>query len=436
MLGEVTTVYVFLIELGSLLLYCYRVFGVRRRIPSTLLMGIACFAVYYAVNKLADNNVAVNIIFGFLVNYVILKLGFKVNVKSAVFHSVLLAGVLTATEFIGILLISGFFGINIADYRSNDVLYAMAAVIAKTLYLISCLVISNFTSREKQHIDHGHSWYLLISPFSSVYIIVLIAKLSLLVDISGTLAYACIGGSVLLFISDIMVFAVYENMQRKSEEIMKVNMERQREDINRDYYAVLDKQNENMHIMVHDIKNHLGVIESIADNDKVTAYIGELCSNIGKYYAVSQLTGNKMLDIIIGKYTALCSKNGLDFNAKALTSNLSFVHDSDISAMVGNLLDNAFEAAKQAENGKIEFSLYTIDGKSCVVSVINTALTAPKCENETLVSAKPDAQAHGYGIKSIKKTAEKYGGSYSWFYDDKNREFHAMVILPIPSASC
>lgn len=382
MLGEVTTVYVFLIELGSLLLYCYRVFGVRRRIPSTLLMGIACFAVYYAVNKLADNNVAVNIIFGFLVNYVILKLGFKVNVKSAVFHSVLLAGVLTATEFIGILLISGFFGINIADYRSNDVLYAMAAVIAKTLYLISCLVISNFTSREKQHIDHGHSWYLLISPFSSVYIIVLIAKLSLLVDISGTLAYACIGGSVLLFISDIMVFAVYENMQRKSEEIMKVNMERQREDINRDYYAVLDKQNENMHIMVHDIKNHLGVIESIADNDKVTAYIGELCSNIGKYYAVSQLTGNKMLDIIIGKYTALCSKNGLDFNAKALTSNLSFVHDSDISAMVGNLLDNAFEAAKQAENGKIEFSLYTIDGKSCVVSVINTALTAPKCENK------------------------------------------------------
>lgn len=378
MLGEVTTVYVFLIELGSLLLYCYRVFGVRRRIPSTLLMGIACFAVYYAVNKLADNNVAVNIIFGFLVNYVILKLGFKVNVKSAVFHSVLLAGVLTATEFIGILLISGFFGINIADYRSNDVLYAMAAVIAKTLYLISCLVISNFTSREKQHIDHGHSWYLLISPFSSVYIIVLIAKLSLLVDISGTLAYACIGGSVLLFISDIMVFAVYENMQRKSEEIMKVNMERQREDINRDYYAVLDKQNENMHIMVHDIKNHLGVIESIADNDKVTAYIGELCSNIGKYYAVSQLTGNKMLDIIIGKYTALCSKNGLDFNAKALTSNLSFVHDSDISAMVGNLLDNAFEAAKQAENGKIEFSLYTIDGKSCVVSVINTALTGTK----------------------------------------------------------
>lgn len=384
MLGEVTTVYVFLIELGSLLLYCYRVFGVRRRIPSTLLMGIACFAVYYAVNKLADNNVAVNIIFGFLVNYVILKLGFKVNVKSAVFHSVLLAGVLTATEFIGILLISGFFGINIADYRSNDVLYAMAAVIAKTLYLISCLVISNFTSREKQHIDHGHSWYLLISPFSSVYIIVLIAKLSLLVDISGTLAYACIGGSVLLFISDIMVFAVYENMQRKSEEIMKVNMERQREDINRDYYAVLDKQNENMHIMVHDIKNHLGVIESIADNDKVTAYIGELCSNIGKYYAVSQLTGNKMLDIIIGKYTALCSKNGLDFNAKALTSNLSFVHDSDISAMVGNLLDNAFEAAKQAENGKIEFSLYTIDGKSCVVSVINTALTAQNAKTKLL----------------------------------------------------
>ena len=436
MLGEVTTVYVFLIELSSLLLYCYRVFGIRRRVISTLFMGIACFAAYYSVNKLTGNNVALNIVCGLIVKYAIIKVGFKTNLRTAVFHSALLTGVLTATEFIGILLISGIFGINIADYRSNDVLYTMAAVIAKTLYLIFCLAVSNLASREKQHIDHGHSWYLLISPFSSVYIIVLIARMSLLVNISGSLAYACIGGSVLLFVSDVMVFSVYENMQRKSEKIMKANMERQREDINRDYYAVLDKQNENMHILVHDIKNHLGVIESIADNDEVTAYIGELCSNIGKYYAVSQLTGNKMLDIIIGKYTALCSKNDLNFNAKALTSNLSFVQDSDISSMVGNLLDNAFEAAKQAKDGKIEFSLYTLDGKNCVISVINTALTEPKYENEVLVSAKADAKSHGYGVKSIKKTAEKYGGSYSWFYDDKNREFHAMVMLPIPSASC
>ena len=159
----------------------------------------------------------------------------------------------------------------------------------------------------------------------------------------------------MLFISDIMVFAVYENMQRKSEEIMKVNMERQREDINRDYYAVLDKQNENMHIMVHDIKNHLGIIESIADNDKVTAYIGELCSNIGKYYAVSQLTGNKMLDIIIGKYTALCSKNGLDFNAKALTSNLSFVHDSDISAWWAICLITLLRRRSKQKTVKLSF---------------------------------------------------------------------------------
>lgn len=91
----------------------------------------------------------------------------------------------------------------------------------------------------------------------------------------------------MLFISDIIVFAVYENMRCKSEEIMKANMERQREDINRDYYAVLDKQNENMHIMVHDIKNHLGVIV-YSDNTRY-GFIGELCSNIGKYYAVSRL---------------------------------------------------------------------------------------------------------------------------------------------------
>jgi regulator of PEP synthase PpsR (kinase-PPPase family) len=56
---------------------------------------------------------------------------------------------------------------------------------------------------------------------------------------------------------------------------MKLEYERQKEKSTAEYYDLLNEQNENSKIVMHDIKRHLNAIKSIAKDKSVTEYIDD-----------------------------------------------------------------------------------------------------------------------------------------------------------------
>ena len=52
----------------------------------------------------------------------------------------------------------------------------------------------------------------------------------------------------------------------------------------------------------------------------------------------------------------------------------------------------------------------------------------PVVENGALVTTKEDSESHGYGMRSIKGVAEKYGGTAEFFVRD--HVFYLVVALP------
>lgn len=430
MLNTITYIYIFLMEMITVYVYSYRLFGIRHKIWISVTISVLGYTLFYLINMATDNNLVFNIVSYAIITYIMIRQCFNASVRSAVFHTIMLWALLGATEFISISLITGVFHLDIASYQDNGFLYAVEAVLAKSLFFIASLIISNFASRERKNIDHGRSWYLILSPLTTVFVLIIFAIIANQHIITGSMAYMCLAASVLMFASDLLVLWVYENVQEKSEQIIQNNMEKQRIDLNNNYYEILDKQNENMHILIHDMRNHLGIISGIAENDEVTDYIGEICDDMNKYLIVKQ-SGNKMLDIILGKYTVMCESNNIKFSTNTITSNIDFIQETDLSAMVSNMLDNAFEAAKGSENAFIEFASYTLDKKSSVISVLNSSSRAPKSEKQSLLTIKDNKDSHGFGTKSIKKAAGKYSGSYSWFYDEEKKVFHSMVMMPL-----
>ncbi len=51
-------------------------------------------------------------------------------------------------------------------------------------------------------------------------------------------------------------------------------------------------------------------------------------------------------------------------------------------------------------------------------------------QGDEIRTLKSDNEAHGFGIKNIIEAVEKYGGSYSINYDDK--EFAFSICIPKP----
>ena len=95
---------------------------------------------------------------------------------------------------------------------------------------------------------------------------------------------------------------------------------------------------------------------------------------------------------------------------------------------MGNLLDNAVEAAKSSNEKKIDFSVNKVNGFD-VLTCSNSCEDKPVISGSILKSTKSDAGEHGLGIKSIRRIVKKYDGEFEWQYDDSSKEFIVNIIF-------
>lgn len=109
---------------------------------------------------------------------------------------------------------------------------------------------------------------------------------------------------------------------------------------------------------------------------------------------------------------------------------LGFMSDADIYSLFGNILDNATEASVKVEAGWRAISLRVKRAANMVLvhsdNYFNGRL---KYSNGNLVTSKDNTADHGYGVMSIKRVAEKYGGSVS--LSAAGNVFSLDVLLPL-----
>ena len=84
----------------------------------------------------------------------------------------------------------------------------------------------------------------------------------------------------------------------------------------------------------------------------------------------------------------------------------------DLCAILGNLLDNAIEAARQVPDPSGRTVALTIRRihQMLVIKVENSFAAAPVQEGGELKTTKTEGGLHGWGLKSAQTAAEKYDG--------------------------
>ena len=211
---------------------------------------------------------------------------------------------------------------------------------------------------------------------------------------------------------------------------MELQIASQKEKLDMEYLQLLEKKNSSLERMMHDFKNHISSIKALGNTREAEEYIKNLYGSISEYEYVGK-TQNRMLDLILSKYTTMCISAGIEFSAEAYSENLKFMNDFDLSALMNNLLDNAFEAASKTENGKINVIIKRNESGKRIIDAVNTCAEAPVTRNGKLVSTKSSG-VHGIGTKSIKASAEKYGGDCEWMYDEISKTFRTIIVFPAP----
>ena len=139
-------------------------------------------------------------------------------------------------------------------------------------------------------------------------------------------------------------------------------------------------------------------------------------------------TGDTAIDCLINSKLALAGQNRIETRVNIECPRNTDIRSMDLTTILGNLLDNALEAAENAPPDR-RFLHLTIRriGEMLVIKVENGYGTPPVRAGEGLQTAKADKTLHGWGLKSVTSAAERYEGTVTTDYADG--VFRAVVTL-------
>lgn len=224
------------------------------------------------------------------------------------------------------------------------------------------------------------------------------------------------------------IFIYYQELLERDNKIKDLETQKKIESIDKTYFEILEKNNEDLKIFTHDIKNHLMHISSLSESEEVKNYVNDLCGTVTSF-GNKIVSKNKTLDIIINKYSVLCENKNIKLNFDTKTENLLFVEPTDLSTILNNLLDNAVEASEKSQEKFVNVKISLNEHNTKVLTIINSCDNEPVTSNGKLVTTKENSSGHGLGIKSVKRTLKNYNGDIEWFYDKDKKEFKVIVLF-------
>ena len=356
--------------------------------------------------------------------FLFLFIFFKGNAYKKIFWMVVTFFALMLCEFISLFIALLLTGTNFSDILSSPRAQLIGTVISRILFLFYLRIIL----RTKKTISSGFfKDFFLIILIDVFYAIIIISlfyfdTVFLTIDAAITLSF-----SAIIIISVLALYLLYK-ITKKSEEIMTTNLRMQQIEMEH-------KQNQDMAIVAedlralrHDMNNHMGVLQgllSMHEYEDAKDYL----STITRELSVANsfvFSDNKVLSVLINNKISKARQLGITFEPEIFVSSTPFT-DSDLCALLGNILENAIEASSHHENPYISFSMKK-EKQTLLIQCDNTFTVAPVFENGSLVTTKENKSYHGIGTKTMRSIVDSYHGSLEFTVDDL---FHVNISIPL-----
>ncbi len=389
--------------------------------------------VQFIINLVSDNNFT-NLIGFIACNILLCIFCFNTNIFQSIYATILLTSIMFITEMCVLFLAMIIFKIDFSNIESNSMTFVLVSGSSKLLFFFVAYFVSKLSIKEnKENLKLNKTNMLFFLPMASILIMGGMSYIALKYELDEYTYILFVVGTILLMYSNIVVFLVHESVLQTQAENTSLKLQKQKSEIDTEYYSILQNQYENSNILIHDIKRHLLSIKELS-NEKDFEGINKYIDNLYENYQIKYLriySDNKLINAIINRYMNTCKDKTIDFYCDIRDIDFSFMSDNDITSLLDNLLENAIEATQNANNKKIELTVKPINTNYIVINAWNYCSSAPNLKDGKLQTTKSNKFIHGYGIKSIERIAKQYDGNVSHSFNPDEMKFTLSVVLKI-----
>lgn len=309
--------------------------------------------------------------------------------------------------------------------------FYLSYLAAELVTLPPCLLLLKyFYLPIEDGLDTKESGYL--SALSLFLFVLLIPVFSLAspeyLRSNPAVVYLCFALLVITFVVYILCFKLYGLIRERMLSQQKAMQLRYQNELSAEQHRRIQDQIESSRRIRHDLLHHLLAIRNfLADGEtgRAEEYLDQYMENTRRY-EILQFCGNPVANMLVSHYDAIAKEDEVDFSVRINIPDSLPIQDTDLSVLLGNLLDNAVKAAGHApEAGRFVRLNMICCGKMLVVTVDNGFDGNVRRDGERYLSTKEKHQ--GIGLKSITDISEKYHGGVEFTHE--GTEFHASVML-------
>lgn len=334
------------------------------------------------------------------------------------------------TELFAMYSFTTIFNIDLLACKDNELILLLETIATKTLYFLVILLFSKFSIKEiNNKIDYSILLFLL--PASSIVTIVSFTYLSFTMDIGHSINILFVVISLILLFSNIVIFYIHEKIINTLTTNSELQLEKQKNKINEEYYTELERQYDSSNILIHDIKKCLLNIKALSaenKNNEISDYIDSIYDGY-EINKIKQYSKNKLVNVIVSRYLNLCQNSNIDFAIDIRDINFQFISDSDLTALLDNLLENAYEATKHASKKEITLLIDKRNESYMLIKLSNYSNNKPIIVDNYILSTKNNKKHHGIGTRSIAKIIKKYHGDIEYQFLSDQKKFNATILL-------
>lgn len=435
MLEYITDITILIIEIVCYFTF-FDIFAVKRKLSKSkiiitvfLLVLFLRLCIYFL-----RNYTIIKILITIIIILLSMLYLYKISTIKALILTFFVQGILAIIDYIIIMILAKLYGDITALESASGLIGRLIIILSRLILFVGLIILSRISTKKNNSVTADMSdkeWIqFLIFPIFTICAVMLMTSSvikSYHSDIIAIYYIIAIG----LIVLNLVVFHLISEILENSRNMKEAEALRQQSIGQLELYNSMRENYNIQRQRTHEYKNQIVCMDMLMkkkDYSKLEDYIGNISDGLDAQLDMVD-TNNDVVNAIFNAKYYEAIKNDVLIVLKINDLSDIKISDNDIVTILSNLLDNAIEAAKQCDIGKriVKIKMLYEDAVRSI-AVSNSYKAEPVLtEDGHIRTTKKNREEHGWGMRNVVATLEKYNAEY--IIDYKNGEFVFSIIM-------
>lgn len=435
MLEYITDITILIIEIVCYFTF-FDIFAVKRKLSkSKIIITVFLLVLFLRLCiHFLRNYTTIKILITIIIILLSMLYLYKISTIKALILTFFVQSIMTLIDYIIIMILAKLYGDITALESASALIGRLIIILSRLILFVGLIILSRISTKKNNSVTADMSdkeWIqFLIFPIFTICAVMLMTSSvikSYHSDIIAIYYIIAIG----LIVLNLVVFHLISEILENSRNMKEAEALRQQSIGQLELYNSMRENYNIQRQRTHEYKNQIVCMDMLMkkkDYSKLEDYIGNISDGLDAQLDMVD-TNNDVVNAIFNAKYYEAIKNDVLVVLKINDLSDIKISDNDIVTILSNLLDNAIEAAKQCDIGKRIVKIKMLYEDAVLsIAVSNSYKAEPVLTEDGYIrTTKKDREEHGWGMRNVVATLEKYNAEY--IIDYKNGEFVFSIIM-------